>query len=166
MGVLTDRCPTCGFDPATVPPADLVVAARSFPRRYRGALVRPGEEDGAEVVVQRPPDGGWSAVEHAAHAADALEAAAAAVRGTGAGWIDPGEPRAASVGAVLERLEAAAGALASAAERHAGQEWQRSVPVGGDGEATVLDVARHGVHLASHHLRAAQQAVDQVRRAR
>lgn len=139
-------CPTCGFDADTVVPADAAVAARSFPRRFRGVLLRPDDEH--DVVTRRPAPGQWSAVEHAAYAAVSLERAAEAVR-THHGDLEPGEPRAASVEAVLDHLDQAAEALARAIEHHGG-EW-KGVP---------LEAARHGVHMGAHHLRQAQRAVD------
>lgn len=67
-------CPICGFRPETVPPADALVAVRSFPRRYRALLSGLGDyEDVADLVTRRGP-GGWSALEHAGHVRDVLHA--------------------------------------------------------------------------------------------
>ncbi len=139
-------CPTCGFEPRTVSPSDAAVAARSFPRRYRAALVRP--EDQEDRVTRRPKPDEWSAVEHAAFAGASLQRAAEVVR-SGHGHLDVSDPAAASVEAALEQLDRAAEQLASAVERHTG-EWS----------STALDAARHGVHMGAHHLREAQWAVD------
>ena len=93
-----DRCPTCGFDPATVAPSDAAVAARSFPRRYREVLERRDEE---EVPA--------AAFEHAARAMEAMAHAASSLR--------PGLP----VGG--DDLGAAAVALADAVDRLPVEEW-------------------------------------------
>jgi len=128
MALAHDRCPTCGFEAATVSPSDAAVAARSLPRRFRAALARPDDE---EV----PPE----AVAEAAAAADELHQAAAALgrRPVPAGPDD-----------VLDRLEAGAVALAEAIERTPSQEWEHS---------SALSTARAGVHAGVHHLRAAQR---------
>ena len=41
-----ERCEECAFDPADLRPADMVVAIRSFGRRYQAPLTRglPGED--------------------------------------------------------------------------------------------------------------------------
>ncbi|HVF76088.1 MAG TPA: hypothetical protein VM938_13695 [Acidimicrobiales bacterium] len=150
-------CPTCGFDPRTVSPSDAAVAARSFPRRYRAVLVRP--EDQQDRVTRRPAPDRWSAAEHGAFVAAALSAAADAVDRYAVNdnpmvGLDPGEPPSEpSVEATLTRLENAATKLATAVERYPADRWSN----GG------LDAAREGVHLASHHLREAQRAVDDAR---
>jgi hypothetical protein len=132
-------------------------------------LVRPDDEDGAEVVTRRPASGGWSALEHAASAADAMALAADALRRTGVEEapdvrLDPGEPRAAAVDTVLARLEDAATDLAAAIDRYPADGWHRRASVSGEADVAAVDLARHGAHMGAHHLRAAQHAVDQVRR--
>ena len=168
MASIRDRCPTCGFDPVGLTPADAAVAARSFPRRYRAVLVRPAdEEDGAEVVLRRPP-GGWSAVEHASYAADAIALVADAVRGLGIGDhptvnIDPGSPQSRSVEAALEWLETATEALARAVEQLPSDAWKRTTATAAEAGLTAGHLARHAAHVGSHHLREAQRAVDATR---
>jgi hypothetical protein len=162
------RCPDCGFDFPTVSPSDAAVAARSYPRRYRALLVRPDEED-PEIVHRRPGPGSPSAAEHALQGAAGMAAAAEGlqrVRRLDRPPVDL-DPRVAGAGstleAVLERLEAAAGALAGAIEVLHGEEWKQPLVAGGGREVTALDVARAGVHAGSHHLRAAERVIDQVR---
>lgn len=63
----TDRsCSTCGFEPATVEPADLPELILGASERYEIAL----ERKGAEV---RPAPQTWSAIEYGQHVADVLE---------------------------------------------------------------------------------------------
>jgi hypothetical protein len=128
MAPTHDRCPTCGFDAATVSPSDAAVAARSLPRRFRAALARPDDE---EVPAE--------AVAEAAAAADALHQAAVAL---GRRPVDPGPE------SVLDRVEAAALALAEAIERTPSEEWEH---------ASALATARAGVHAGVHHLKVAQR---------
>jgi hypothetical protein len=169
MPSIRDRCPTCGFDPATVSPSDVVVAARSFPRRYRALLVRPDDEDGAELVRRRPPEG-LSALEHAAMAAEAMSAAALGVRRAAVeaeptvslAVPEPGPQ--ASVDAVLARLSDGAESLAGAVEGFPGDEWHRPVHVSGEsGRVAAADLARAGVHAGVHHLRQAERVIEAVR---
>ncbi|HEX2040217.1 MAG TPA: hypothetical protein VHF47_10845 [Acidimicrobiales bacterium] len=135
MASAHDRCPTCGFDPATVSPGDAAVAARSLPRRFRAVFARPDDDD-----VEVPAE----AVAEAAAAADALHEAAEAL---GRRPVAPG-PSGPALDAVLARIEAAALALAHAIERTPSDEWATS---------SALPTARAGVHAGVHHLRAAQR---------
>lgn len=112
-----ERCPTCGFDPATVAPSDAAVTARSLPRRFRAALEPVDDE---EVPAE--------ALEHAAQALHAVASAAEAVR--------PGAP--------FDRrdLASAATALADGIERLAPDEWD-----GPRGEAALRGVHEGVHHL-------------------
>ena len=73
------QCAYCGFHDDAVTPSDAAVALRSYPRRYRAVLVRPDNEDRPDDVVRRPASDGWSALDHAAHVAASLTAAAEAL---------------------------------------------------------------------------------------
>lgn len=126
-------CPTCGFAPATVSPSDAALAARSLPRRYRALLARP-DDDQDDVAPE--------AVRHAAVAADELRRAAEAVGRRPVVGARSGD----SVEAVLDRIEAAAVALAEGVER---------VPPDGWKDQPMLDAALEGVHAGVHHLREA-----------
>lgn len=168
-------CPACGFDAPTVGPADAAAAARSYPRRFRGLLVRPDDDD-PEIVRRPPGPGEASALDHAAAAAAGMAAAAASLAAVhvheGAG-VDlgppPGEDRtdAGAAGTrtleeVLAAVEAAAGALGDAIRAVHGDQWARTGSAPG-GAIGALDVARAGAHAGSHRLRSAERALARVR---
>ena len=164
------RCPECGFDPHTVSPSDAAVAARSYPRRFRALLVRPDDDD-PDIVRRRPSPDEPSAVDHAASAAAGMDQAAAAVQRVRVQdtpvvelvpvTAPPG--RTTTLEAVLERLTAAAVALAAAAEAMHGEEWQRSGLGAGGERVDALDIARAGVHAGIHSLRGAERTLARVR---
>ena len=170
MPSITDPspCPVCGFDAGTVGPGDAVVALRTYPRRFRAVLTGPDERH-EELVRRRPATGAWSALEHAAHVADALEQVAAALQRVAvsdepAVSVDgAGEPGASSVDDVLDRLASAANRVASAADGVHGEDWARTGRLPGDRTVSALDLLRHGAHVGAHHVRAAQRALDAAR---
>jgi DinB superfamily len=162
----TVPCATCGFHPEFVTPSDAAVALRSYPRRYRAALVRLDDEEGADIVRRPGPDG-WSALDHAVHVARAFDADADALRRVGivedpSVAVEP-ERRAEEAGPVddvLARLAAAAAAAADAVEHTRGKDWHRAGSVEGGARVSALALARHAVHEGVHHLRLAEQAID------
>ncbi|MGI8685600.1 MAG: hypothetical protein ACR2MO_11025 [Acidimicrobiales bacterium] len=174
MAQSTRRCPVCGFDAPSVGPADAAAAAHSFPRRHRGLLVRPDEDD-PEIVHRSPGPGEPSALDHAAAAAEGMAAAARAltavqVHDGAAVDLGPGPDDAvagASDGQTLEDVLAhvtkAAGDLAGAIESVHGDGWARTGLLPGAGEVHALDIARAGVHAGSHHLRAAERTLARAR---
>ena len=165
MGSIADRCSVCGLDPRTVSPSDAVVALRSYPRRYRALLLRPEEQ---RDILSRPGPDGQSALDVAAVVPATLEAAAEAIRRIQR-HDDPeirltaATPGAAGLDEVLARLETACRRLASTIEEVEGRDWQRTGRDPHEGSCTALDVARHGVHVGIHHLRAAERVLGQVR---
>ena len=170
MASAARRCPECGFDPSTVSPSDAAVAARSFPRRFRALLVRPDDRD-PDIVHRRPSGGGLSAAGHALAAAAGMDAAAGALARVRTGDSptfdpDPGPPTTGDeppLELVLDRVGAAAGALAGAVEGTRGTEWARPGRLRGGEDVTALDLARAGVHAGAHHLRAAERTIAEVR---
>jgi hypothetical protein len=168
------RCPVCGFDARSVGPADAAAAARSFPRRYRGLLVRPDEPDPA-IVHRSPGTGEPSALDHAAAAAAGMAAAAralTAVQTREGAEVDvalaPDDAGAtgAAGGRTLEEILAvligAADELAGAVESVHGDAWART-GVRSGAPVDALEIARAGVHAGSHHLRAAERTLGRVR---
>lgn len=167
----TAACPDCGFQPDRVPPTDIPVALRSFPRRFRGVLTAVDAAD-AERLAASPAPGEWSALQHAGHVRDVLHALALRLQRVlredePTIGDTPGTPPASVAGDNLETtlatLQANAEQLARAVERVEGKEWNR---VGRrDGErVSALDLAREAVHEGAHHLREAQQVIDELRR--
>lgn len=163
----TERCPVCGFNPPTVSPSDAAAAARSYPRRWRGLLVRPDDDDPA-IVRRRPSSDGASALELAAHAAATFAIVADALQRVQAHDAPdiqiepPGTPAAGSLEAVLEALTAGATRLATATDAVRGDDWERTGTVAG-APLRAVDVARHGVHMGIHDLRQAERVLDEVR---
>ena len=166
-------CPVCGFDPRTVSPADAAVAVRSYPRRFRALLVGPdGDEERTpeDLVLRRPPGGGWSALEHAVWVAEVLALAADALerirlQDHPSVTVEPPAPTAGATepGAVLGRMEEEAERLAQSIGRVDAHDWKRVGRLPDGGEASALHVARHAVHQGFHHLRETDRVLSQLR---
>jgi hypothetical protein len=159
-----DRCPECGFDPADLRPQDMVVAIRSFGRRYRAPLSRglPGE-DLDDIVRRSPGEGVWSAIEYCGHVLDVFRVFDDRVRGALDGR-EPDEPvvdwegRVAEAGPSLVREEVAdaiddaADSLATTLGELNGAEWRLPGTTGRGREVTVAELATIATHEGSHHL--------------
>lgn len=173
---MAGQCPGCGYLANKVGPADAAAAAQSFPRRFRGLLVRIDDDD-PEIVHRRPAGGEPSALDHTAAAADGMAAAAHALiqidAQPGAG-VDlgppprPDQPVAGAAGGgrldqVLDRLGESAGQLVNAFHRFHGDAWAHPGTLADGTAVTALDVARAGVHAGAHHLRAAERVLERVR---
>lgn len=166
----TGPCPDCGFQPDRVPPSDIAVALRSFPRRFRGVLIAVDDTD-AERLTAAPAPGEWSALQHAGHVRDVLHAIdmrlQRVLREDGPRIGDtPATPPAAVAGdnidTTLATLQANAEQLARTVESVAGREWTRAGQRDG-AEITALDLAREAVHEGAHHLREAQEVITELR---
>jgi hypothetical protein len=169
-------CPECGLDYDTVQPPDAKVAIKSFPRRYREALLPVlAGDNGEEVVRRRPSPTTWSALEYTAHVADLYGLFADVVTRMYAedhptiDFWDPDE-RAASEGygemdpqAVLALLASNGERLSAAADRVDADSWHRTA-VFPWGERDILTMVRNAVHEGTHHLRDVHKVLDAVRR--
>ena len=158
-------CAECGYDPASVSPADAVVAIRSFPRRYRAPLTRFLKgEDGDVVLRQRPDPTGWSALEYAAHVRDAFRFGAHILRRVFSedrpffADVDP-DRVAMDMGyntqdptVVADELQQRAERLADVVEGAPADAWDRTAQFGRRGDVTALWVVRYAVHEGNHHL--------------
>ena len=168
-------CPECGLDYDTISPQDAIVAARSFPRRYRALLASAGSVDKPDAVFRRRPDPAtWSALEYTAHVADRLDHLGPAIRRIT--FEDrPSIPlfdnveRAAEQhyneidrAEVLGWLELACADLAAILEGVPTGDWTRTGVVGGV-ERDAITVACDAVHEGSHHLRDVQRVLNAVR---
>jgi DinB superfamily len=161
---MLDRCAECGFDPADLRPAQMVVAIRAFGRRYRAPLTRalPGED--LDEVVRRAPEAGvWSALQYGQHVKDIFEVFDDRVRCA----LEQREPEervvdwearvaAATPGldreVVAEQLDDTADSLAVTLDELNDDEWSLPGLTGKGHEVTVVDLATIAVHEGSHHL--------------
>ena len=159
-----ERCEECGFDPADLLPADMVVAIRSFGRRYQAPLTRGLAGEDLDAIVQASPGPGvWSAVEYASHVTDVFRTFDDRVRFALAGE-EPDDPvvdwealvAAASPGLkreqVAEDLADAADSLATTLAELNGHEWAFPGLTGRGREVKVVELATIAVHEGSHHL--------------
>jgi hypothetical protein len=122
----------------TIAPSDAAVAARSFPRRWRGLFARAAGDDDHADVLERS-----GAMELAAAAARVLANTADALPGTVHGVAGIG-------GDVLDRLASAADALARTIESVPPDDWA-GAPI-----VALTD----GIDRAATLLRQAERAVD------
>ena len=157
------------FDHPHLSPSDAVAALRSFPRRYRG-LLATDDDDPEGVASRRPDSGSWSALEHAAHVANALDQAAGdlerALRDEGVAVADPAAAPpagATDVDGTLARLTSAADRLAAVIDRARPDDWARPVRAPDGRTIDALWIVRAAVQEAARHLRQAEQVVAQVR---
>jgi hypothetical protein len=159
-----ERCKECGFDPADLRPADMVVAIRSFGRRYQAPLTRGlAGEDLDAIAGTSPGPGVWSALEYAAHVTDIFRVFDGRVRSAldGEAPDDPAvdwEGRVAAASPTLERksvaddLADAADSLATTLSELNGDEWALPAVTGAGREVRVVELATIAVHEGSHHL--------------
>ena len=168
-------CPECGLDYDTISPQDAVVAARSFPRRYRGLLATPGSADGPDAVFRRRPDPTtWSALEYTAHVADRLDHLGPAIRHItfeehpSLPVFDNIERATSQRYNELERtevlgwLELTCVDLATILEGVPADDWTRTGSLAGV-DRNAITLARDAVHEGSHHLRDVQRVLNAVR---
>lgn len=155
------------------------MAIRSFPRRFRGVLARPADDedrvDPDELARRIGPDG-RSAADHLL-AADGvlalLDRVLEQARGdadpvlhpvlahlSDAWWDDPHTP----LGALLDQLQATATTAADRVDDVPTDDWGRQVRVADqDASRSLLDLTREVVDVAAGHLRAAERTVQAVR---
>lgn len=168
-------CPECHLDLDSIKPLDTIAAIRSFPRRYRAALTTFGQDEDADALVRRRPEpGGWSALEHAAYAADMIDRYAPSIRrmlvedNPTLPFFDP-ESRLEEEGwnerpvrAVVSAMETACADMGMTLDEVGAEDWTRTGRFDW-GERSVLVAAREAVHQGSHHLRAIEQVLRRVR---
>jgi len=158
-------CPTCGFDPSGLTPPDTAVAVRSFPRRFL-ELLEDAEKEEAGRATRAGADG-WSAADHAAAAADGLTRVAPVLRQIAVSddpalalpAVDGGLPGGAAVDQAVAALDRGSASLATVIDSVKGRDWERTGHDAAGQAWTALDIARLGVHLGVHHLRAAARTV-------
>ncbi|HWC11954.1 MAG TPA: DinB family protein [Acidimicrobiales bacterium] len=168
-------CPVCGLDYGSIKPLDAIAAIRSFPRRYRASLTTFGQDEDADALARRRPGPDeWSALEHAAYAADMIDRYAPAVRrmlvednptlpffGPEA-RVEEERWNESPVGRVVSDMETACADMASALDAVGADDWTRRGRFDW-GERDILAAAREAVHQGSHHLRDIEQVLRRVR---
>ena len=173
------RCAECGFDADTVSVPDAIVALRTFPRRWRGALALPDDQPD-DVLRRRPQPDVWSALEYAAHTRDVLAVNGWAMAKTLTDdnavleWPDGGADEVAAgyatlePAAVLDELAANCERVADRADRTDAGDWRRPATLRGARDEVVdaLWFLHHCVHEGSHHLKDAQRSLQAALRVR
>src|SRR3954451_15962640 len=153
---MATACPVCGFNPTTVSPSDAVAALRSYPRRYRALLLRPSNDEPDDPVSRRGPDG-WSALDHATYAANAIDATRQQLQSVlvhdeadvSPPPVDPPAPPgtdSASPEETVRRITSVAEGLADEVDGPKGEQWARAGVTPDGQRVTALDLVRHGVH--------------------
>ena len=123
----------------TISPSDAVVAARSFPRRWRGLFAMAAGDDEHTDVLERS-----GALRMAAQAASILESTADLIRGGLAS---------ARGDTVLEQLDAASQHLVKAIENVAPDDWA----------GARIEALTTGIDDVAALLRKAERAIEDAR---
>lgn len=167
-----------GLDLSRLSGPDAEVALRSYPRRYRAAVLPvPGDDVAAELAARIGPDGhaALDLVNDTANTFVLLGRALhdIAVQDTPVlhpGVIDPGarewpaDAQRADPAEALNRLADEATALAEAVSRTPAAGWMRGATVAGGPAVTALDVVREAVRTGADNLRSAENAMAAARR--
>lgn len=169
------------IDLSHMAPADGVAALKSFPRRYRSALVGPDPDEAEELAARIGPEGRsaldlvsdatrtWHLVERALHQALLEEdpvVRSAVLDPTQRQWDQPAEE---SLPAALAQLTDAADDLVKTAGLAGFSGWERTARLAGDDVAdartvTALDLLKEAVRTGSDNLRAIDTVLAAVRR--
>jgi hypothetical protein len=170
------RCPSCGLVYDLISLNDAVVAARSYPRRYRDALAHPDEADDPvweRIITSRPARGVWSAVEYTGHVVQTVaiwrerlervlvdddvvfpmidvDAAVAAADFNARGAAE-----------VLDELDHSIALWAGAIEHLRPSQLERTFRRL-DRPRTVRWITRHVTHDGSHHLRDVPRVIGMI----
>lgn len=158
-----------------VSPNDIVLAARTFPRRYRSVLTHFDADEELDAVIRgRPEPGVWSALEYTAHVADMLDLLAPQIRRIEVeddprlNLFDPDERaedeeyNRESLLEILGRLETGCADLSNTVEFMDPDAWTRTGHYD-HGERQAIDVARNALHETSHHFRDVLRVLSAVR---
>ena len=165
------------FDVSSISPNDAETALRSYPRRFRAALLPIEDDPAVEELAQQVGPDGQSALEHAADAvrswtvlreafrqiqvSDTPVVHAAVADASLRQWEAPFRD---TVGGLLEQLDDEAVAFADAVAEVSGDQWERRASVAGGGTVTALDVAREAVVVGHDQLGAVERTLAALRR--
>lgn len=163
------KCRECGFDSVSVSPADLAVAVRSYPRRWRELFRRVADDEAVgEAMLHWQLGSGWRPVDRVrrlVHVFDRLGTQLELVWAKEDPYLDAlGDvPEATSsvTDDALGELDRAAERLSEIIGRFDADQWTRT----GDrigGPVTALQIAVEAVHEGSHELKACARDLDEV----
>jgi hypothetical protein len=154
---------------------DAVVALRSYPRRYRAAILPTDDPDTEELAYQVGPDG-HSAVDHVVTTTHTFVLLGEALRQTLMGdrptvhaavadasareWPTP---PGLTVADALDHLRDEAESLATSAAKIELNAWNHTAQVAGGGTVTAADIVKEAVRAGSEHLEAATADVTAAR---
>jgi len=154
---------------------DAVVALRSYPRRFRSAILPTDDPDVEELAYQVGPDG-HSALDHVVAATNTFVLLGQALRQAltsdkpvvHAAVTDPAQrewaaPPRLTIATALDRIDDEAGALADVVARVELPAWNRPAQVAGGGQVTAFDIVKEAVRAGADHLRAATADVAAAR---
>jgi hypothetical protein len=157
---------------------DAVVALRSYPRRFRSAVLPIEDDPTVEAFAERVGPAGHSAVETVVAVANTWALLRESLRQVlisddavlHPGITDPSGrewelPPGTSVDGALDRLADEANALADAADAVPGRDWGRTGSVAGGGTTTAIDLVREAVRTGSQGLADAEAAIRAARSA-
>ena len=162
MTPLSDPCPECRFDPASVD--DVAGEIEALGRKFAAPLTRylPGE-DGAALLRTRPDPDTWSPLEYACHVRDVLRLfeertrAMVAEPGVRFGWWDEeaavteDDYAGQEPDVVAEEIGSATATYAATLRDLSPDQWS-ATGERRDGEVFTVDgLARYGLHEAKHH---------------
>lgn len=158
---------------------DAVVALRSYPRRFRSAVLPIVDDPTVEGFAERIGPGGHSAVDIVVAVSNSWVLIGQALRQVlinddavvHAAVTDPSVrewevPPGTSVDGALDRLADEAAALADAVDAVPGRDWSRTGSVTGGGTVSAIDLVREAVRSGGQGLLDAEAAVAAARAAR
>ncbi len=163
------------YDLSSLPPADAIVALRSFPRRYRERAAaarrrrehrRAGSTHRARRAQRRRPDRrhgagrGPSSRRPSARSAWRRHPVVHPATVDRASRRDWGASVHETLPDALNQLDERAGALADEAAHFSANDWTRSGAAAGGGAVSALDVVRAAVRTGRDNLVAAERALD------
>jgi hypothetical protein len=168
--------PMASLDLSRLSGPDAATALRSYPRRFRAAVLPTPDHENEELAEQVGPDG-HSAADHVVTFTNTLVLLGQALRQTLSSdnpvvhaavtdasereWAGPGGSG--DVAGALARLGDEAGSLADAVDRVEMGQFNRTAQVAGGGEITAFDLVKQAVAAGADHLRAATAAVEAAR---
>lgn len=164
-----------GLDVSHLSADDAVTALRSFPRRYRAALVVPEDESVDELALRVGPDG-HSAMDHLVDATSSLMLLGRALHQlvrteeplVHPAVVDPTQrqwepPPGLDVASLLDLLGDEVEDLVGEVGHVGSPDWSRTGRVADGGEVTALDVLREAVRTVADDLRGVEAAMAAAR---